>query len=159
MSNLMNIDEVDERILEQLQSNARRSNTALAEAASVSPSTMLARVRSLESRGVITGYHANVSLPALDRNVEALVSVQLEEKSPEAVEKFIAEVWKLDATISVTMLTGAFDFVVHITARDVTDLGDIVLSRFACAPNVAAEQTAIIFDHRTKHIVGPLSDS
>lgn len=156
MSKTVNIDRIDEQILHELQADARRPNRALAEAASVSPSTMVSRVRSLEERGVIKGYHAEVDLQALDRHVEALVSVRLDAKTPEAIDEFIETIWKLDATISVTLLTGAFDFVVHITARDVADLGDIVLNNFACAPNVAAEQTAIIFDHRRKHTIGSL---
>lgn len=153
----MNIDAIDRRILQELQSDARRSNRALAEAAAVSPSTMLARVRALESRGVIKGYHVDVDLAALDRHIEALVSVQLDVKTVKSIENFMAAMWKLEATVSITMLTGAFDFVVHITARDVAHLGDIILANIACAPNVAAEQTAIIFDHRQKHVVGPLT--
>lgn len=119
---------------------------------------MLARVRSLEARGVIKGYHADVHLSALDRKIEALVSLQLHTKTPEAIEVFLDAVWELEATLSITMLTGAFDFVVHITARDIPDLGDIVLRNFGHHPNVSAEQTAVIFDHRSKRIFGPLSD-
>lgn len=119
---------------------------------------MLSRVRSLESRNVITGYHADVDLAALDRNVEALVSVRLDVKTPEAVEEFIAMIWEMDATIAVTMLTGPFDIVVHITARDIASLGDTVLRRIASVPNVADEQTAIIFNHRRKSVFGPLDE-
>ena len=62
-------------------------------------------MRSLESRGVIRGYHADVDLAALDRHIEALVSVRLEVKTVEAIDNFIAAMWELDATIAVTMLT------------------------------------------------------
>ena len=68
-------------------------------------------------------------------------------------------IWQLDATIAVTLLTGPFDIMVHVTARDVTSLGDTVLRRIASAPNVADEQTAIIFEHRRKHVLTPLDDS
>jgi len=155
---MTNIDAIDRQILHELQSDARRSNVALATAASVSPSTMLARVRSLEQRGVITGYHAEVDLPSLGRRVEALVSVRLDPKTPEAVEQFIDSIWEMDATIAVTLLTGPFDIVVHVTASDVSNLGDTVLRRIASAPNVADEQTSIIFDHRRKHVLAPLDE-
>ncbi len=152
------IDAIDRRILRELQSDARRPNVALAAAASVSPSTMLGRVRSLEQQGVITGYHAAIDMAALGRTVEALVSVRLDRKTPGAVEEFIEMIWSMDATIAVTLLTGPFDIVVHVSARDVRSLGDMVLSQIASAPNVADEQTAIIFDHRRKHILTPLDD-
>ena len=153
------MDAVDRRILHELQTDARRPNVALATAASVSPSTMHARVRSLEQRGVVTGYHADVDLAALERRVEAFVSVRLDRKTPDALDEFLDVIWEMDETIAVTLLTGPFDIVVHVTARDVASLGDMVLRKIASAPNVADEQTSIIFDHRRKHVLTPLDPS
>lgn len=152
----MNIDELDQQILEELQVDARRTNKALAEAASVSPPTMLNRTRSLEERGVITGYHAAVDNGSLNRGVEAIVSVRLSPKTPEAVEEFIDAVWAMEETMSITLLTGAVDVQVHISAPDIKSLGDTVLGHFARAPHVADEQTTIILDHRRKHVLKPL---
>ncbi len=152
------MDATDRQILHELQIDARRPNKALAESAGVSPSTMLNRVRSMERRGVIRGYHAEVDLPALGRHVEALVSVRLDPKTPAAVDEFIDAIWAMDETIAVTLLTGAFDIVVHVSAPDVATLGATVLSGIASAPNVADEQTSIIFDHRRKRVLPPLGD-
>lgn len=152
----MNIDEVDRQIVKELQQDARRSNKALAEAVAVSPPTMLNRVRALEAGGVITGYHAAVDPAALNRRVEAIVSVRLAPKTPEAVQEFIDAVWEMEETVGITLLTGAIDVQVHISAPDVKSLGDTVLRRFASAPNVADEQTTIVLDHRRKHILAPL---
>jgi len=154
---MANFDEVDRRTLEELQRDARRSNKALADAAAVSPPTMLNRVRSLEQRGVITGYHAQVDAASLNRRVEAIVSVRLAPKTPEAVQEFIDAVWEMDETVGITLLTGPVDVQVHISAPDVKSLGDTVLRRFANAPNVADEQTTIILDHRRKHVLAPLA--
>ncbi len=153
---LLNIDEIDEVILEELQADARRSNKSLAEAAGVSAPTMLNRTRSLEDRGVVTGYHAEVDHQALNRGIEAIVSVRLSPKTPEAVSEFIDYVWEMDETISVTLLTGAVDVQVHISAPDIKNLGDTVLGKIAGAPHVADEQTTIILDHRRKHVLNPL---
>ena len=153
----MNIDEVDRRVLKELQEDARRSNKALAEAAAVSPPTMINRVRSLEERGVITGYHAAVAPAAINRHVEAIVSVRLSPKTPEAVQEFIDAVWEMEETVGITLLTGPVDVQVHISAPDVKSLGDTVLRRFANAPNVADEQTTIVLDHRRKHALAPLT--
>ena len=152
----MNIDEVDRVILEELQRDARRSNKALAEAASVSAPTMLNRIRSLEDRGVVTGYHAAVDRESLNRGVEAIVSVRLSPKTPEVVAEFVDAVWEMDETVSVTLLTGSVDVQVHISAPDIQSLGDTVLERFAGAPNVTDEQTTIILNHRRKTVLKPL---
>ena len=52
----INLDEIDLRILDQMQSDARLSNVDLAERVGLSPSPCLRRLRKLESDGVIQGY-------------------------------------------------------------------------------------------------------
>lgn len=152
----MNIDALDQRILQELQGDARRPNKALAESAGVSPPTMLNRVRNLEKNGVVTGYHAAIDRRALNRNVEAIVSVRLLRKTPDAVREFIDAVWAMDETIGVTLLTGSVDVQVHISAPDVKSLGDVVLGKVAGAPHVADEQTTIILEHKSKTVLGAL---
>lgn len=150
------MDAVDLRILDELQTDARRSNKELARVCGVSPSTMLHRMRALEASGVIRGYHADIAPDALGRNVEALVSVKLQPKTPAAVDEFMAAIWSLDETVAVTMLTGAYDVLVHVSVPDITALSETVLTAVANAPNVSDEQTSIIFEHRARRVLGAL---
>jgi DNA-binding Lrp family transcriptional regulator len=154
---MSNIDEVDAKILNEMQTDARRSNKALAHAVGVSPSTMLHRIRSLEERGVVRGYHADVDPDALGRRVEALVAVKLHSKTPEAVDEFIDTIWRLDETIAVMKVTGDDDVIVHVSAPDVSALAETVLAAIASAPHVADERTTIIFYSRRKQVLGPLT--
>ena len=59
MSNIRkesSLDPTDLRLLDHLQTDARITNVALAESASLSPAPCLRRVRDLEAAGVIRGY-------------------------------------------------------------------------------------------------------
>ncbi len=154
-----NIDAVDRAILHELQSDARRPNKALAEAVGVSPSTMINRVRALEDHGVVRGYHADVDPAALNRSVQAMVSVRLRPKSPATVEAFLEAIWALDETIAVSLVTGPFDALIHVSVRDVGELSQMVLTSIASAPGVIDEQTSIVFDHRRKPVLGSLGAS
>lgn len=55
------IDRIDRKIMDLLQQDARITNQALADRVALSPSACLRRVRDLEERGFITGYHAQIS--------------------------------------------------------------------------------------------------
>ena len=151
------MDDIDRQIIDELQTDARRSNKDLALACGVSPSTMLHRMRALEADGVIRGYHADIAPEALGRHVEALVSVRLQPKTPAAVEEFMAAIWSLDETIAVTMLTGAYDVLVHVSVGDIKALSETVLTAVANAPHVSDEQPSIVFEHRTKRVLGSLT--
>ncbi|MEM7324595.1 MAG: Lrp/AsnC family transcriptional regulator [Actinomycetota bacterium] len=144
------IDDIDRRILELVQADARRSNKDLAAAVGVSPSTMVNRLRNLEQAGVIRGYHAEVDQAHLGRDVQAMVMVTLQPKSPAAVAEFEAAIWKLEQTIAISLMTGEFDILVHMSDRSVPALAETVLSRVASAPNVVSERTSIVFEHRRK---------
>jgi len=58
------VDKFDQQILALLREDARISITRLAEAVSLSRSAVAERVRQLETRGIIRGYHAQVADPA-----------------------------------------------------------------------------------------------
>lgn len=70
---MANLDELDAKIIEALQINARQTNRELAALCHVAPSTSLERFRSLERRDLIDGYHATASLRAINRGTQALV--------------------------------------------------------------------------------------
>ena len=153
MTDLPNIDEIDHRILLELQADARRSNKALAASVGLAPSTTLGRVRDLEAGRIILGYHAVVDPAALGRSIQALVSVRLQPKTNVVVEEFVEMIWELEETIAVTMLTGPFDLLVHLSVADISGLQTLVLERIASFDGVVDEQTSIIFEHRRKNIL------
>ena len=56
----MKIDTIDKKILKTLQKNAKITNARLSKEIGLSPAPTLERVRKLETRGIISGYHAKL---------------------------------------------------------------------------------------------------
>ena len=150
-----NFDAIDRALLAALQSDARQTNRALAATAGVAPSTSLDRVRDLERRGVVTGYGADVDLAALGRPVQAMVAVRLHPKTHEIVQGFVDAAWQLPETVSVTLVTGADDALVHLAVPSVEVLRALVLDHIARAPGVVDEHTSLVFEHRRRRVVEP----
>src|SRR4051812_39738301 len=118
----MELDERDAALLAALQADARQTNRRLAERLGIAPSTCLERVRALQARGVITGFHATVSLPAIGRGLQALLSVQVRPMSREVITGFKQFAIALPEVIAVMVVTGSDDFLVHVAVRDVESL-------------------------------------
>jgi Lrp/AsnC family leucine-responsive transcriptional regulator len=70
------MDELDQRLLAELQADARLSYNELSRRVNLSSPAVAERVRRLERDGLITGYHAHVDLAHIGRPVTALVQVQ-----------------------------------------------------------------------------------
>jgi DNA-binding Lrp family transcriptional regulator len=152
---MSNLDAVDRSLVVALQSDARQTNRALASRVGVAPSTSLERVRDLERRGVVTGYGAEVDLTALGRPVQAMVAVRFRPKTNEVTTRFVEAMWELPQVLSVTLLTGVDDALVHLAVSSVEELRTLVLDRVARAPGVVDERTSLVFEHRRRRVVEP----
>jgi ferredoxin len=69
------LDAVDREILTVLHGDARITNSALAEAVGIAPSTCHGRVRRLVDLGVIRGFYTDVDPVAVGLPLQAMISV------------------------------------------------------------------------------------
>ncbi len=148
--------EADYTLTAELQRDARQTNRALAQKTGLAPSTTLARVRDLEANGVIDGYHASVDLAALGRPIQALVFVRLRPKNEDVVNSFIDAIWELPEVISIDLISGVEDVVIHLAVPDVEALNRVVLSKISNREGVFDERTSLLFGHRRKTVIEPL---
>ena len=118
----MNLDEADLRLLDLLQTDASRSNQALAELAHLSPPTSLRRVKRLRSLGVI---EREVAILQPDRlatlighGLTALVEITLERQGAEQLDAFEARVLPEPAVQQCYRVSPGPDFVLVVCCND-----------------------------------------
>lgn len=140
------MDELDSEIIQLLQTNARQSNRELARRLGIAPSTCLERVRALTRRGVIHGYHADIDLAALNRAVQALVSVQVRPLSRTVIDTFKNSVSALPEVMSVFVLSGGDDFLLHVAVQDLDHLHGFLLDRLTQRREIAGFRTSVVFE-------------
>jgi DNA-binding Lrp family transcriptional regulator len=150
------VDELDSAIVEHLQTNARQTNRELARAVGIAPSTCLERVRALRDRGVISGYHAEISLAALNRGVQALLHVQVRPLSRTVIEGFKAYVMALPEVLSVFVVAGGDDFLVHVAVPSVDGLHAFLMDKFSGRREIVGFRSSVIYQHARKQVIEPL---
>jgi Lrp/AsnC family leucine-responsive transcriptional regulator len=67
------LDDIDWRLLHELQQNARLSFSELGQRVGLSSPAVAERIRKLEDAGIIKGYHAEVNLAKLGFPVMAII--------------------------------------------------------------------------------------
>lgn len=152
------ISPTDVLLIRQLQKNARITNKELAKVAGIAESTCLERVRSLQQRGVIRGWHAEVDLAAIGRPIRVLISVRLQPKTTEAVKAFHDAVLAADETLGVATIAGMDDFIVEVAVADVDHLRDFLFEHISNQPNVTDTHTALVYDYQRKPVIDPIVD-
>jgi DNA-binding Lrp family transcriptional regulator len=150
------VDELDSVIIQHLQRDARQTNRDLARTLGIAPSTCLERIRTLRERGVITGYHAEVSLPALDRHVQALLHVQVRPLSRPVIEAFKRYAIDLPEVLSVFVVAGGDDFLVHVAVPSVDALHAFLMDKVSKRREIVSFRSSIIYQHARNQVVAPL---
>lgn len=145
------IDETDRRILEVLAVEARIPNNALADRVGIAPSTCLTRVRSLLDRRVITGFHAEIDPEAVGYSIQAIIGVRLQVDARDVIHSFSGRLAEMAEVRNVFFIAGGHDFLVHVVARDTTELREFVVVNLSGSPEVASTETNFIFEHLHVH--------
>ena len=155
MNNLQaDLDEIDHELLRLLTQNSRMTNADLAAAVGIAQSTCITRVRSLVSRGVISGFTANVDPAAVGLSSQVLISVTLRAGARSHLANFMKEMRNLPEVIQVFFLGGSEDFIVHLAVRDNDHVREFVLENLSSNATVASTRTNMVFEHFHK---GPVA--
>ena len=131
------MDRVDRAILSHLTRDGRLSNTELADRVGLSPSPCLRRVRNLERRGVITGYHANVDLAAIGRGFEVLLHVEMALQDRATLEAFEAQITQIDEVTECRRMFGHPDYLLWIATADLDAYERLYMTKLTDLPGVA----------------------
>jgi DNA-binding Lrp family transcriptional regulator len=145
------MDRTDFKILSRLQNDGRISNKSLADAVSLAPSSCSERVKQLHQSGVIRGVHADVDPKVMGIGLEAIYFVGLTKHAREVVENFQTQISALPEVRSTFLVSGQYDFMVHVAVRDTDHLRNLALDHFTVRPEVTRIETVLIFDHRRNH--------
>lgn len=118
MSPHIQVDELDLKLLGQLQQDASPSNQALAEQVGISPATVTRRMKRLAEAGVIERTIAVLSPEALGHGLTAIVEITLDHQSAERLDAFEARAVADSAVQQCYRIQGGPDFVVIAQVAD-----------------------------------------
>jgi Lrp/AsnC family transcriptional regulator, leucine-responsive regulatory protein len=124
------LDEIDVRLLAELQTDADRPNVELARIVGLSPAATLNRVRRLKESGVIREITARIDSTAAGFSLQVYVLITLARHDAAANRRFEEAVRALPQVIAADSIAGEVDAVLQVVAHDVEDL-QVVLSRLA----------------------------
>ncbi len=148
------LDEIDLRILRELQADARIPNIVLAEKVGLSPSPCSRRVKLLERAGVVTAYRAVLDRAAVGLGLTVFAGVRVARHSQENAEAFVAAVLDMPEVVACHLTSGDIDYLVEVVVPDMASYESTVLRRLLSLPAIADIRTS--FAMRSHKTDGPL---
>lgn len=138
------LDEIDRKILAELQADGRMTNVELAKRVGISAPPCLRRVRTLEESGFITGYHAEVNARELGFEVQVFAMVGLDSQAESELSAFEAQCGEWPLVRECHMLNGEVDFILKCVAPDLSSFQQFLTGELLTTPNVASVKTSLV---------------
>lgn len=151
----MNIDNVDRKILDILQKNARISNVELARRLDFAPSGILERVRKLERRGLIKNYEARLAAEKLDFGLIAFISIRTDE--PVGVLDAAIEMAKIPEVQEVHHLAGEDCYLLKVRVCDNAALATLMREKLGRITSITNTKTTIVLETVKETLQLPLN--
>ena len=138
-----NLDQIDRRILRELQRDARLSHQDLGERVGLSPSPCARRIKKLEAEGYIRGYTAEIDEAKLGYGFNVFVSVRLDRQVDDRLVTFEAEAMNCPEIVDCWLMTGSFDYLLRVAVRDLAEFETFLTGRLTKITGVAQIESSI----------------
>jgi len=138
------MDNIDRKILNILQENARTPLKMIAEQVFLSSPAVSARIERLETAGLITGYQAQLSCAAMGYQIKAFISLALE---PSQKPEFYPYMESCPNVMECDCVTGDYSMLIKVCFHTTQELDQFIneLGRFG------RTRTQIVFSTPVEH--------
>ena len=149
------VDNVDRKIVRELQKNARLTNQELAERVNLSPSPCLRRVRKLEEAGILSGYNAKVDQEQYGLPMNVFISVRLNVQNEASIREFEEGVNALDHVMECYLIAGSRDYLMRVVSEDLKSYEHFIRDELTKIPGIASIESSFAFGNVKSQSVFP----
>ena len=153
---LASLDSTDRAILEVLQEDCKTALQEIGRRVGLSAPSVIERIKKLEQRGVIKGYHVALDARALGLTVGTFIGVSM--NYPKGISVVEKKVLTLPEVLECHHVTGGVTLLLKVKTRDTGAL-ETLISRIRAIPGVERTETMVVLSTRSERHALPLAAS
>lgn len=134
---MLELDDIDRRILRALQDDASLSAAELGVRVGHPGVSCGRRVEKLERAGIITGREIVIDPKAMGYAVEVSLRITLDKTQTDAFDSFLAQARKVAEVNEIQTFLGRVDVRLNVLARDMAHYQQIYRTRILSLPHIA----------------------
>ena len=143
---MQELDELDKRLLNQLQQNNRITAEELGNKVNLSTSAVQRRLKRLRQEKIIEADISIVSPKAVGIEISCVVDVTLNLGNSKVIDSFKSLMSECVEVMQCYYVTGTYDFVIIVNSRDMKDYDEFSKKYFMDNPNVKQFYTHVVMD-------------
>lgn len=138
----MDLDQIDYKLLDLLQNNARMTQLDMGTAVGLSQPAIAERMRKLEQEGIITGYAARVDGRKLGKDITAFIGVRIEH--PKYNSEFGKKILAVPDVLECHRITGPDSYLLKVVTEDTQSLDRLISDLLRHIPGVTRTLTTVV---------------
>jgi Lrp/AsnC family leucine-responsive transcriptional regulator len=140
------MEEIDRRLLRELQEDGRMTNQELARRCNLSPAACHDRVKRLREKGYITGYAALLDPAKLELSLLIFVEIVLDRTTDETFQRFADHVRRAPEVLECHMVAGGFDYLIKARVKDMAAYRAFLGETLVKMPGVRETRTYAVLE-------------
>jgi DNA-binding Lrp family transcriptional regulator len=154
----MNLSRTDRRLLNELQRDATRNQSELAELVGMSRTSCWRRIRDFEETGLIQRQVALLDPKIAGFNIQVLLLVAMTEHTDENRQGFERHVSLLPEVTECFSVSGDRDYVLHVVVKDMDTYNEFLNSQVLKHSAVRSASSTFVLRRVKYSTVLPLGD-
>jgi len=151
---MIEVDEIDRKILRALVRDASKSSKSLGEELGLSQPAVWRRIKRLKDNGAIVGRRLRLDREKLGLGVMVFLGVKLAAKGRVSLEDFERAVSAIPEVVSVEHVLGLYDYRLKVVARDIPDFERVLRRRIMTLPGAGHVEANVLLSEEYRY--GPL---
>ncbi len=149
------IDEIDRKIIEILQQDARTPNSEIAKEIGIVPSATAERIKKLIQRGLVEGYSVRLNPESIGLGQVAFIFVKADEEVRAC--KVALSLAAIPEVLEVHNIAGEDCYLIKVRVRNTEALGKFLREKIGKVPNVTSTRTVVVLESFKETLNFPLA--
>ena len=147
---MIDLDDLDRKLLRALSQDASQSAGALGRRFGLSQPATWRRIKRLEDAGVIVGRRLRLNAEALGFGVTVFLGIKLARKGQVSLGDFERAVTAIPEVQSVEHVLGLYDFRLRVVARDLSDFERVLRRRIMTLPGAGEVEANVLLSEERR---------
>lgn len=146
------LDQTDIQLLKLLGENSNLTTKELAAKVNLSSSPVFERVKRLESNGYIQRYIALIDAEKLNYGLIVFCNIKLKQHDKSIGHQFVSDILRLNEVVECYNISGDFDFLLKVYARDMKHYQDFVFNKLGSVKSIGStHSTFVMCENKNTH--------
>lgn len=150
------MDEIDRRLLTELQRNSKQTNKQLSLKLGLSITAIFERIRRLENDGIIKKYVVLLNQQKLQRDFVVFCQIKLLQHSQNNVVTFENEISKLPEVLECYHTSGNYDYLLKVLVKDMHEFRSFMINKLTAINHIASTHSSFVINEVKQSTVIPL---